>query len=193
LSELFSYHTLLAEEVIEMLTESPAGSWQTFDSSRAHELGEDAPGEDTANAAGFSNAAFDSSDDASETGGRSRKRPARLDIAWDMTEKWDPELGLGPEEIVAVCVLAAFISEREEAAAMARVAFKWVKGWVQVSLPPEPRPRMRADSDLCQYLDQPQATFAETTNIVTSLRIPTRPEKARVWLLAYVRSRGYTL
>lgn len=47
-------------------------------------------------------------------------------------DKWEPELGIGPEEIVAACLLAAFISERDQAKIIAVCAFTWVKGWTKV-------------------------------------------------------------
>jgi hypothetical protein len=46
---------------------------------------------------------------------------------------WDPELGIGPEEIVAVCALATFISQREQAKTIAMFAFSWARGWTAVS------------------------------------------------------------
>lgn len=92
-----------------MLMHSPAESWQTFESSK----------EKGPNGQEGSNKTIDD---------------VRLGPALEMVDDtWDPELGIGPEEIVAVCALASFISQREEAKMIATYAFTWAKGWTKVS------------------------------------------------------------
>ena len=49
------------------------------------------------------------------------------------TNDWDAELGIGPEEIVAACVLAAYIGTKEHAKHIADYAFMWARGWTAVS------------------------------------------------------------
>lgn len=44
----------------------------------------------------------------------------------------DAEFGLGPEEIVAACVLATYMVDRREGALIARFAFRWARGWIRV-------------------------------------------------------------
>ena len=44
------------------------------------------------------------------------------------------ELGIGPEEIVATAMLSLWISERGFAVELGRTAFKWARGWINVSL-----------------------------------------------------------
>lgn len=53
----------------------------------------------------------------------------------------DPELGIGPEEIVGACILASYMGESHNAerSTIAAAAFKWARGWVKVSSPPVPR------------------------------------------------------
>ena len=65
-------------------------------------------------------------------GSRAVAQDQLLGHALDSEESWDPELGIGPEEIVAGCVLASFISQREEAQFISLRAFNWAKGWCQV-------------------------------------------------------------
>lgn len=47
----------------------------------------------------------------------------------------DPELGIGPEEIVGACILATYMYEDNigERAQIADMAFKWARGWIKVS------------------------------------------------------------
>ena len=47
----------------------------------------------------------------------------------------NPEIGIGPEEIVGACILAAFWSEGQGTAAAdaGHYAFKWARGWIKVS------------------------------------------------------------
>lgn len=48
----------------------------------------------------------------------------------------DPELGIGPEEIVAAAMLSLWMSERDAAPGFARMAFRYARGWIKVSHPP---------------------------------------------------------
>lgn len=48
-------------------------------------------------------------------------------------DRLDPELAIGPEEIVAAAILSMWISERDKACEIASVAFKWARGWIKVS------------------------------------------------------------
>ena len=44
----------------------------------------------------------------------------------------DPELGIGPEEIVGACILAMYWRNTpEEAASIAAYAFTWARGWIK--------------------------------------------------------------
>lgn len=50
----------------------------------------------------------------------------------------DLELGIGPEEITALCTAATFTcSDRSDA--MARTVFQWTRGYLKVSVPRENR------------------------------------------------------
>ena len=45
----------------------------------------------------------------------------------------DPELGIGPEEIVAACILATFWSDSPgDGVVIASHAFRWARGWIKV-------------------------------------------------------------
>ncbi|TXT08708.1 hypothetical protein VHUM_02836 [Vanrija humicola] len=88
----------------------------------------------------------------------------------DGEEELDPELGIGPEEIVGACILATFMTEREQAATIASSAFKWARGWIKwtsltVPLPP---------------------TLGEVCGLLPVKRDATREDMARVWLLCYI-------
>lgn len=81
---------------------------------------------------------------------------ARLDAQAGQAEKTmqdtdedalDPELGIGPEEIVAACVLATSLSDRRESLWMAQSAFKWARGWIKVF--GSASGNMRTDLDRC--------------------------------------------
>ena len=100
------------------------------------------------------------------------------------TNDWDAELGIGPEEIVAACVLAAYIGQKEHAKHIAEYAFMWARGWTAVS--GIVAHIAAGHTDLVQYLKEPGATFAEATGLVTPLRRPSEPDMARVWLLCFV-------
>ncbi len=46
----------------------------------------------------------------------------------------DPELGIGPEEIVGACILATFWSgASKDGVVIASHAFRWARGWIKVS------------------------------------------------------------
>lgn len=88
----------------------------------------------------------------------------------DGEEELDPELGIGPEEIVGACILATFMTERDQAATIASSAFKWARGWIKwtsltVPLPP---------------------TLGEVCGLLPIKRDATREDMARVWLLCYI-------
>lgn len=88
----------------------------------------------------------------------------------DGEEELDPELGIGPEEIVGACVLATFTTDRESASTIAASAFKWARGWIKwtsltVPLPP---------------------TLGEVCGLLPIKRDATREDMARVWLLCYI-------
>lgn len=48
-------------------------------------------------------------------------------------DELDPELGIGPEEIVGAAMLSMWIGGRNDAMWIADVAFKWARGWIRVS------------------------------------------------------------
>jgi hypothetical protein len=101
----------LAEEVLNILLYNPAKSWQAPNSTPSNQQ------------EGLSQslvAAF-----ATETEGEI--------LATDPS--FDPEYGLGPEEIVAACLLAGYISAREKVLIIAKCAFLWARGWLDVSEP----------------------------------------------------------
>lgn len=92
----------------------------------------------------------------------------------DGEEELDPELGIGPEEIVGACILATFMTDRANAATIASSAFKWARGWIKwtsltVPLPP---------------------TLGEVCGLLPVKRDATREDMARVWLLCYVSCCG---
>lgn len=53
----------------------------------------------------------------------------------DTRDVLDPELGIGPEEIVAACILASYMPEgqAQQRAYIAESAFKWARGWIKAS------------------------------------------------------------
>lgn len=111
-----------------MLMHSPAESWQTFESSKD----KGANGNGTGKVKDHGDAEQAHSAPPGQTDGVDA---VRLGPALEMVdENWDPELGIGPEEIVAVCALASFISQREEAKMIATYAFTWAKGWTKVRI-----------------------------------------------------------
>nr|ODN87478.1 hypothetical protein L203_03255 [Cryptococcus depauperatus CBS 7841] len=81
----------------------------------------------------------------------------------------DAEFGLGPEEIVAACVLATYITERAEGAVIAQSAFRWARGWIKLLSSTPPR-----------------VTLAETAGFVPPERQASVQDMARVWLLCYI-------
>ncbi|EIW72567.1 hypothetical protein TREMEDRAFT_58737 [Tremella mesenterica DSM 1558] len=83
-------------------------------------------------------------------------------------DQLDPELGIGPEEIVAACVLATWMSERPEAATIAASAFKWARGWIKL------------------LNGSPRYTIAAATGIVPEERKASNHDMARIWLLCYI-------
>jgi hypothetical protein len=44
----------------------------------------------------------------------------------------DPEMGIGPEEIVATAMLSLWMSEKNDSSAFARMAFRYARGWIRV-------------------------------------------------------------
>lgn len=54
----------------------------------------------------------------------------------DTQDVLDPELGIGPEEIVAACILASFMRDDQipHRLHIAECAFKWARGWIKVCL-----------------------------------------------------------
>ncbi|WVF70291.1 hypothetical protein IAT40_005080 [Kwoniella sp. CBS 6097] len=87
----------------------------------------------------------------------------------DGDDPLDAEFGLGPEEIVAACVLATYMTEREEAVLIARSAFRWARGWIMLL-----------------SSSQPRVTIAETVGFVPPERPATPKDMARIWLLCYI-------
>ncbi|ODO05929.1 hypothetical protein I350_04990 [Cryptococcus amylolentus CBS 6273] len=81
----------------------------------------------------------------------------------------DAEFALGPEEIVGLCVVATWMVDRREAALIARVAFRWARGWIEVL---KNQDRMM--------------TVAEKVGIVPAERSATEQDMTRVWLFCYV-------
>jgi hypothetical protein len=50
----------------------------------------------------------------------------------DSDDPLDPELGIGPEEIVGILILAMFVEDRNEARTLASSAFRWARSWMDV-------------------------------------------------------------
>lgn len=73
----------------------------------------------------------------------------------DANDVLDPELGIGPEEIVGACILATYGPKLEQGdrANIAESAFKWARGWIKVS-PGQRRYGPSADSYSCSLVDR---------------------------------------
>jgi hypothetical protein len=52
----------------------------------------------------------------------------------ETVDKLDPELGIGPEEIVGACILASYMRTDElgSMSTIAEMAFTWARGWIKV-------------------------------------------------------------
>jgi hypothetical protein len=111
-AELSQYHTRLAEETTDMMIKSPAESWMSFPGYKPSPTGVSHPVE--------------------VKGEQVLGHAVSALSAITADHSWEPELGIGPEEIVAACMLAAFISERDQAKIIAVCAFTWAKGWTKV-------------------------------------------------------------
>ncbi|BEI84348.1 hypothetical protein CcaverHIS002_0409520 [Cutaneotrichosporon cavernicola] len=88
----------------------------------------------------------------------------------DGEDELDPELGIGPEEIVGACMLAMFTVDRDIASAIAASAFSWARGWIKwnsltIPLPP---------------------TLGEVCGLLPIKRDATQEDMARIWLLCYI-------
>ncbi|WWC58781.1 uncharacterized protein I303_101325 [Kwoniella dejecticola CBS 10117] len=88
----------------------------------------------------------------------------------DGDDPLDAEFGLGPEEIVASCILATYMTQREQASVIARSAFRWARGWIR----------------LLQSSPLPRFTIAESVGLVPPERQATQADMARIWLLCYI-------
>ncbi|WVQ62012.1 uncharacterized protein L199_000145 [Kwoniella botswanensis] len=88
----------------------------------------------------------------------------------DGDEPLDAEFGLGPEEIVAACILATYMTEREQASVIARSAFRWARGWIK----------------LLKSSTSPRFTIAASVGLVPPERHATDLDMARIWLLCYI-------
>ncbi|WRT64331.1 uncharacterized protein IL334_001263 [Kwoniella shivajii] len=88
----------------------------------------------------------------------------------DGDDPLEPEFGLGPEEIVAACILATYMTEREQAALIARSAFRWARGWIK----------------LLQTSPGPRNTIAALAGIIPPERPAGSDDMARIWLLCYI-------
>ncbi|WWC66230.1 uncharacterized protein I206_100131 [Kwoniella pini CBS 10737] len=123
------YHSILAQEVTNLLQTSPAESWQRFEGIYTPDFGDP-----------------------------------------DGDDPLDAEFGLGPEEIVASCILATYMVQREQASVIARSAFRWARGWIR----------------LLQSSSVPRFTIAESVGLVPPERKATNADMARIWLLCYI-------
>nr|XP_019049434.1 hypothetical protein I302_03223 [Kwoniella bestiolae CBS 10118]OCF28364.1 hypothetical protein I302_03223 [Kwoniella bestiolae CBS 10118] len=85
-------------------------------------------------------------------------------------EPLDAEFGLGPEEIVAACMLATYMTQREQASVIARSAFRWARGWIK----------------LLKSSTTPRFTIAASVGLVPPERQATDLDMARIWLLCYI-------
>ncbi|ORY34264.1 hypothetical protein BCR39DRAFT_517307 [Naematelia encephala] len=151
------YHHLYGElnvEVTKLLLKSPAESWQDISVRERILLRATADSNEPQDASTLD----DIGAGEPETG-----------IPQD-ADHLDPELGIGPEEIVGACALATFKTDRQAAGVVATHAFRWARGWVKVLR------RAKIESK----------TIAELSGIVPPERKPTDVQMARVWLLCYV-------
>ncbi|KAK4684348.1 hypothetical protein P7C73_g5834, partial [Tremellales sp. Uapishka_1] len=86
----------------------------------------------------------------------------------DDDDELDPETGIGPEEIVATCILAMFMDERKEARTIAGSAIKWATGWI----------KYQGMNDSVQSLGEIVGTLPEVWKAGEK-------DMARIWLLSY--------
>lgn len=123
------YHASLGDEVLKLLLENPAESWQSFEVSMVNRFGT------SRLAPKRSGSMFQTTDalSAEVMDMAEFKEISQEEMQRRQDPDWlDPELGIGPEEIVGAVVLSLFMSERQPAADIASSAFKWARGWVKV-------------------------------------------------------------
>ncbi|KAF8311000.1 hypothetical protein DL93DRAFT_2083956 [Clavulina sp. PMI_390] len=84
----------------------------------------------------------------------------------------DLELGIGPEEITALCVAATFTCS-DKSDAMARTVFEWTRGYLKTFKNPPPHP----------------LTLGEVCGLLPPRRNLTFENWLRLWLFAYVGPR----
>jgi hypothetical protein len=103
-------------------------------------------------------------------------------------DKLDPELGIGPEEIVGACVLAAYLRTEnlEEMRKIADTAFSWTRGWIKVRTIRCTGFHWLISQILC---GAPRSTLAEFGHFVAPERVANPSDMWRVWLLCYVSGR----
>ena len=49
-------------------------------------------------------------------------------------DQLDPELCIGPEEIMGTIMLSMYMTAKDAASQTAELAFYWARGWIQVSV-----------------------------------------------------------
>ena len=101
-------------------------------------------------------------------------------------EDWDPEVGIGPEEVVAVSYLALFIDDRIRGPNIGRLSRRWVEGYISVSIVGI-MPMLLTRS---QWIQSPgdHTTLGESIGLLPAPRQISSSEVSRIWLLAFVRS-----
>lgn len=101
---------------------------------------------------------------ATETAGGSEKKGEEPDL--------DLELGIGPEEILGVCIYAMFgFSQRENRShIIAQTAFEWTRGYLKTYMLPIP----------------PPLTYGEAFGLLPTRRDLSYEDWLRLWLFAYV-------
>ena len=55
-----------------------------------------------------------------------------MGISAEGEDEWDPEMGIGPEEVVGAAYLALFSSDRVRTSGIARLAHQWADGLIKV-------------------------------------------------------------
>ena len=114
-----------------------------------------------------------------------QERPIRRPVL-DDEDDIDRELGIGPEEIIAACILTTFSSEVAETHHTASLAFHWARGWTKVQSNMPALSATKADAQWASAPVQPPPTLGEVCGILPAPRYASPSDMARIWLLAYV-------
>lgn len=106
----------------------------------------------------------------------------------------DLELGIGPEEITALCAAATFTCS-DKSDAMARTVFEWTRGYLKVSFTyshlTAPQLIFKVNFHIQTFKNPPPhpLTLGEVCGLLPPRRNLTFENWLRLWLFAYVRVR----